>query len=160
MVEDPVGDVAEAHIDVVFFAGYIEDGELWVTFLLRDLPPMLTFNRPEVPEDHTEYSWSVFVDVDGDAGTGDSAGFDYVLMATDAVASGPPLEWPIPGAVKAHISRSIGDQSWARESDAGVSADPDADMIQIWSVIPGISDESKLFFSAYDYLAERMDLIG
>lgn len=59
--DDKAGDVAKAHIDITSVSIAVSGDTLRVTFNLRDLPPALTFNRPEVQPGSVEYEWTVRV---------------------------------------------------------------------------------------------------
>ena len=81
-VTDDLSEDLAAHTDIAQVSASIS-GRLMLTavFHLRDLPQTLTFNRPGTTPGSIEYSWEVWVDLDGDPGTGFMGGFEYILSA-------------------------------------------------------------------------------
>jgi len=138
------------------------DGEtLTVTFYLRDVPETLTFDRTGVPEHALEYNWAVSIDVDNDPETG-AGGFDYVLSAGYFVHplakdSNTVAKIAEPGFVTAGI---LGlDREGNRvlaEADIEVSAEENT--ITLSGEIPGITEESPLYFKAFDYFDGSVEM--
>ena len=151
---DDVADVPAAHIDITEVETSLFGETLTVVFHLRDLPETLTFNRTEFGKGTKEYEWEVAIDADNDRSTG-VGGFDYLLTAyhiaflshegTDADTTAPIEEMLEASVWETHPDGSTGTYGAA---DLAVSAE--ADTITIVGVIPGITSESRLAFSAYD----------
>ena len=161
---DEVADVSAAHIDITEVNTSLSGETLTVVFHLRDLPETLTFNRTEFGRGTKEYEWEVAIDADNDRSTG-LGGFDTLLTAyhiaflshegTDADTTAPIEEmleasvWEThpDGSTSTEVS-SDGSTGTYGAADLAVSAE--ADTITIVGVIPGITSESRLAFSAYD----------
>ena len=161
---DDVADVPAAHIDITEVETSLFGETLTVVFHLRDLPETLTFNRTEFGRGTKEYEWEVAIDADNDRSTG-LGGFDTLLTAyhiaflshegTDADTTAPIEEmleasvWEThpDGSTSTEVS-SDGSTGTYGAADLAVSAE--ADTITIVGVIPGITSESRLAFSAYD----------
>ena len=151
---DEVADVSAAHIDITEVNTSLSGETLTVVFHLRDLPETLTFNRTEFGRGTKEYEWEVAIDADNDRSTG-LGGFDTLLTAyhiaflshegTDADTTAPIEEMLEASVWETHPDGSTGTYGAA---DLAVSAE--ADTITIVGVIPGITSESRLAFSAYD----------
>ena len=136
---------------------------------LRELPETLRFNRTEFGKGVKEYEWEVAIDVDNDRSTG-PGGFDTLLTAyhitfmpskrTDADVTAPIGEVVEAGVWEIHPDGSTSTETYATEVHSGGSSrtieDGDAtvhveaDTITIADVIPGITSESRLTFSAFD----------
>ena len=151
---DDVADVPAAHIDITEVETSLSGETLTAVFHLRDLPETLTFNRTEFGRGTKEYEWEVAIDADNDRSTG-LGGFDTLLTAyhiaflshegTDADTTAPIEEMLEASVWETHPDGSTGTYGAA---DLAVSAE--ADTITIVGVIPGITSESRLAFSAYD----------
>ena len=153
-VTDAVSDVPAAHIDITEVETSLSGERLTVVFHLRDLPETLRFNRTEHGEGSKEYEWEVAIDADNDRSTG-PGGFDYLLTAyhivrlshkgADADTTAPIADMAEASVWEPHFG---GSTSTFTAADLVVSAE--ADTITIIGVIPGITSESRLTFSAYD----------
>jgi hypothetical protein len=53
-------------------------GDVKIAFTVEDLTQELTFNQGPAPTD-VEYAWRIFIDTDGNPGTGDVAGFEVQI---------------------------------------------------------------------------------
>lgn len=149
---DDVSDVSAAYMDITEISSSLSGEMLTVVFHLRDLPETLTFNRTGISENYMEYGWEVSIDVDNDRSTGDD-GSEYLLAASHFVSQsdkGSNTEAPIESKVKAEILQvqSEGFMIW---SDAILEVSPEEDTITLSGHIPGITAESQLAFSTYDY---------
>ena len=151
---DTVSDVPAAHIDITEVETFLSGERLTVVFHLKDLPETLRFNRTEHGEGSKEYEWEVAIDVDNDRSTG-PGGFDTLLTAyhiaflshqgTDADTIAPIGEMLEAAVWETHPG---GSTSTLADADLAVSAEKET--ITISGVIPGITSESRLTFSAYD----------
>ena len=160
-VSDDVSHELVGHIDIRNVTTTVDGETLTVTFHLRDVPETLTFDRTGVPEHALEYSWAVSIDVDNDPETG-PGGFDYMLSAGYFV---PPLakdsnteaRMTEPGFVTAGILGldAEGNRVLA-EADIEVSAEENT--ITLSGEIPGITEESPLYFKAFDYFDGSVEM--
>ena len=151
---DTVSDVPAAHIDITEVETFLSGESLTVVFHLKDLPETLRFNRTEHGEGSKEYEWEVAIDADNDRSTG-PGGFDYLLTAyhiaflshegTDADTIAPIGELLEASVWKIHPGGST-----RTLADADLSVSAEKETITIVGVIPGITSESRLTFSAYD----------
>ena len=168
-VTDAVWDVPAAHVDIAEVETSLSGERLTVVFHLRDLPESLTFNRTEFGRGIKEYEWEVAIDVDNDRSTG-PGGFDTLLTAyhitfmpsnrTDADVTAPIGEMVESGVWEIHPDGSTSTETYATEvhsggssrtiEDGGSTVYVEADTITISDVVPGITSESRLAFSAYD----------
>ena len=160
------GDVSHelvGHIDIRDVTTALDGETLTVTFLLRDVPETLTFDRTGVPAHALEYNWEVSVDVDNDLETG-SSGYDYMLSAGYFVprffqGSNTVAQITQPGFIKAGL--------WAldregyrvlAEADIEVEVSADDNTITLSGKISGITAESPLKFRAYDFFAGSVEM--
>ena len=153
-VTDTVSDVPAAHIDITEVETFLSGQSLTVVFHLKDLPKTLRFNRTEHGEGSKEYEWEVAIDADNDRSTG-PGGFDTLLTAyhiaflshegTDADTIAPIGE-----LLEASVWEIHPGGSTRTLADADLSVSAEKETITIVGVIPGISSESRLTFSAYD----------
>ncbi|MYH60694.1 MAG: hypothetical protein F4148_02655 [Caldilineaceae bacterium SB0675_bin_29] len=158
-VSDDVSDALAAHMDVTEISTSLSGETLTVVFHLRDVPETLPFGRTGVPENATEYSWEVSVDVDGDQETG-FHGFEYILSASHVVfpgASGRDLSAALSSNVLQTNTWDLNpagstnfEISYLEDARIGVSVEEDT--ITLSGEIPGITAESQLAFGVYDYL--------
>lgn len=142
------------HIDIIDVTT-AQDGEtLTATFHLRDVPETLTFDRTGVPGHTLEYNWEVSIDVDNDPETGPN-GIDHMLSAgyhVHPLVKDSETEAKItdPGFVTAGILGldSEGNRVLAKGS---IEASATKNTITLSGEIPGLTEESRLHFKAYDY---------
>ena len=161
-VIDAVSDALAAHLDITEIKTSLAGETLTVVFHLRDVPETLTFDRSGVPENVTEYSWEVSIDVDGDRETG-LAGFEYILSALHGVfpsSAGGNRSMPI---TKESLLVNTWDLTDPMEiaylADARIEVSAAEDTITLSAEIPGITADSQLAFGVYDYLA-GMEEVG
>ena len=179
-VTDAVWDVPAAHIDITEVETSLSGERLTIVFHLRDLPETLRFNRTEFGKGVKEYEWEVAIDVDNDRSTG-PGGFDTLLTAyhitfmsrkgADADVTAPIGEMMEAGVWEIHPDGSTSTTTYSTEvysggssrtiEDGGATVYVEADTIMLADVIPGITSESRLAFSAYDVqFAGEADQIG
>ncbi len=157
---DDVSDVFAGYLDIVEVSTSLAGEMLTVEFHLRDIPETLTFNRTGISENYMEYGWEVSIDVDNDRSTGDD-GSEYLLAASHFVSQfnkGSNTEAPIESKVKAEIlqAQSEGFMIW---SDAILEVSPEENTLTLSGHIPGITAESQLAFSTFDYF-DVSDRVG
>ena len=99
-----------------------------------------------------EYGWEALIDVDGDQETG-NGGAEYKLSASHFVPSserGSNAKASIESDVEANVLKARSD-GFVTLIDATLKVSPEEDTITLSGNIPGITAESQLTFSAYDY---------
>ncbi len=168
-VIDTVSDVPAAHIDITEVETSLSGERLTVVFHLRELPETLRFNRTEFGRGTKEYEWEVAIDVDNGRSTG-PGGYDMLLSAyhitfmpskrTASDVTAPIGEMVEAGVWEIHPDGSTSTETYATEvhsggssrtiEDGGSTVYVEADTITISDVVPGITSESRLAFSAYD----------
>jgi len=157
---DETADVQAAHIDITAVETSLSGETLTVVFHLRDIPETLTFNRTGISERYGEYSWSVSIDVDGDRETGYD-GIEYELSASHFVrssAQGRNEKASIESGVEAGVLKARGN-GFMYMGAATLEVSPQENTLTLSGTIPGITAESQLTFSAYDYFSGS-DRIG
>ena len=151
-VADVVSDVPAAHIDITEVETSLSGEALTVVFHLRNVPESLTFNRTEFATGIKEYEWEVSIDADNDRRTG-PGGFDYLLSAYHVVLQSErrsDLTAPIEEVAKASVWETHGGGVTSVFAYASLAVSAEADTITLVGVIPGITSESRLAFSADD----------
>lgn len=171
-IVDPALDVGLAHIDVLSLESNLNNQMLESTFYLRDVPAELTFNRVGAFQNHLEYEWSVYVDVDNDPNTGYSTdlypvpgfkGVDYLLAAKHFVnAQNSPVSLPIPDGVQVNTWKHVpGINGWSYENPAEITVNLADNTITLKGQIPGLNPDSRLYFVTFDlnpYQSSQTDL--
>ena len=160
-VSEDVSHELVGHIDIRGVTTTVDGETLTVTFQLRDVPETFTFDRTGVPENALEYSWEVFVDIDSDPETG-AGGFEYTLSAGYFVHplvqdSNTAAKITEPGFVTAGILGLDGEGNRVlAKADIEVSAEENT--ITLSGEIPGITEESPLYFKAFDYFDGSVEM--
>ena len=158
---DEIEGATASYVDIAKVSTTLSGETLTVTFHLRDVPETLTFDRTGVPEHALEYNWAVSIDVDNDPETG-AGGFDYVLSAGYFVHplakdSNTVAKIAEPGFVTAGILGLDGEGNRVlAEADIEVSAEENT--ITLSGEIPGITEESPLYFKAFDYFDGSVEM--
>ena len=154
-VTDDLSDELAAHTDIAKVSTSISGGKiLTAVFHLRDLPQTLTFNRPGAAPGSIEYSWEVWLDLDGDPGTGFMGGFEFLLSAYHTVSeadSGGNQPVEIEGELKASTWQ-LGVDGPTPVLNAKVELSPEADTITLIGGIPSLTPEARLAFKSTDAL--------
>ena len=151
-VTDEIEDAAASHVDITKVSTSLSGETLTAVFHLRDLPEKLTFNRTGISEYYMEYGWEVSIDIDGNRETG-NRGIEYELSASHFVPSsekGNNAQASIDSKVEAGVLKARSD-GFMNLIDASLEVSPEEDTITLSGNIPGITAESQLTFSAYDY---------
>ena len=151
-VTDEIEDATASHVDITKVSTSLSGETLTAVFHLRDLPETLTFNRTGISEYYMEYGWDVSIDIDGDRETG-NRGIEYELSASHFVSSsekGNNAKASIDSKVEAAVLKARSD-GFMTLIDASLVVSPEEDTITLSGNIPGITAESQLTFSAYDY---------
>ena len=161
VVFDDVSHELVGHTDIRDVTTTLDGETLTATFLLRDLPEMLTFDRTGVPAHALEYSWEVSIDVDKDPETG-TGGFDYTLSASYFVHplardSDTVAQITQPGFVE------VGIWGLDREgnrilAEGSIEVSAEENTITLSGKIPGITAESPLKFKAHDYFDGSVEM--
>ncbi|MCY4092008.1 MAG: hypothetical protein OXF62_14415 [Caldilineaceae bacterium] len=151
-VTDEIESASPSHVDITKVSTSLSGETLTVVFHLRDVPETLTFNRTGISAYYTEYAWQVSIDVDNDRETG-NGGFEYELWAGRFVPpseKGSNAKASIESEVEANVLKARSD-GFMFMIDATLEVSPEEDTITLSGNIPGITAESQLTFSAYDY---------
>ena len=153
-VSEDVSHELVGHIDIRDVTAALDGETLTVTFQLRDVPETMTFDRTGVPAHALEYNWEVSIDVDNDPETG-AGGFDYMLSAGYFVHplvkdSNTLAQITAPGFVTAGILGLDAERNRVL-TEGSIEVSAAEDTITLSGEIPGITDESRLQFKAYDY---------
>ncbi|MDE0077789.1 MAG: hypothetical protein OXO50_09730 [Caldilineaceae bacterium] len=151
-VTDEIEDATASHVDITKVSTSLSGETLTAVFHLRDLPETLTFNRTGISEYYMEYGWDVSIDIDGNRETG-NRGIEYELSASHFVPSsekGNNAKASIDSKVEAAVLKARSD-GFMTLIDASLEVSPEEDTITLSGNIPGITAESQLTFSAYDY---------
>ena len=158
-IVDDATDALAAHVDVTEISTSLSGETLKVVFHFRDVPETLTFGRTGVPDDVTEYSWEVSIDVDADQETG-LHGFEYILSSI-YVSHGGSSDRDRSAAITADDLQT---NTWYLNPGGSAFSDIDflglarievsaeEDTVTLSGEIPGITAESQLAFGVYDYL--------
>ena len=151
------------HIDIRGVTTAVDGETLTVTFQLRDVTEMLTFDRTGVPAHALEYSWEVLIDVDSDAETG-AEGIDFMLSAGYVVHplvkdSNTAAKITESGFVTAGILGLDGEGNRV-VAEAAVEVSAGESTVTLSGEIPGITEESRLRFRAYDYFDGSVEMGG
>ncbi|MCY4115519.1 MAG: hypothetical protein OXF55_01370 [Caldilineaceae bacterium] len=151
-VTDEIEGASPSHVDITKVSTSLSDETLTVVFHLRDVPETLTFNRTGISGNYMEYGWEVLIDVDNDRETG-NGGAEYKLSASHFVPpseKGSNAKASIESEVEANVLKARSD-GFMFMIDATLEVSPEEDTITLSGNIPGITAESQLTFSAYDY---------
>ena len=156
---DDVKDTLAAHVDVTEINTSLSGETLTVVFHFRDVPETFTFERTGVPDNVTEYSWEVSIDVDADQKTGPH-GFEYLLTSIHVTGSGSRGR----DRSAAFTTDDLQTNTWDLNPDGSayfeidflgwglIEVSAEEDTVTLSGVIPGITAESQLSFGVYDYL--------
>jgi len=158
---DSVLEFLPAYIDIVSVESSLEGDTLTVIFYLRGLPEEMTFNRERVEDKHLEYMWSVAINIEGGPII-TSEQTDFTLAAFNAAnresAHPPATTRPFASAVQTAVWK----HSYNSETkEAQLVKTPDHpslivshenNTLTIIGRIPGVTEESTLLFSTYDFL--------
>ena len=132
------------------------------TFYLADVPAELEFQRQGVKENYVEYTWDIYVDVDGDSTSGfttpapwltDVVGVEYILSARSYKGNEAPRSVAIDAGRGIGVQTDLwkfldkGSKAIAR---AKIKADADANTITLSVNIPGVSDSSVFYYRTFD----------
>jgi hypothetical protein len=159
------GDVSKDYLDIIKVDAFHEDGVLTVVMHFKSLTDDITINKFGVDKDTFEYFWGVGIDVDNDPNSGSRgkdnypmfgsiSGIDYQLslmhIASENIMAGKIYEGLVENAT-----------IWVWNDDVenfiyfpGTIIDwaIDNKSIALSKKIPGINDDSKLYFAAEEYI--------
>ena len=133
---------------------------LSVTFEVAELPSELIFDRSGMEKDVLEYSWtaSVVIDEEDDQYSYElqtthfvfttEANRDKVVPVADSVGQLQTEVWE--NDIEGFFSMVI--------SDASLEVSPTDNTLTLSGRIPGITEKSRLYFGAYDFLLGRDDI--
>ena len=150
---DEEGDTDIKHIDILKAETDLENETLTCVIYLEDISSEITVNRTNIEKNILEYSWAVYVDVDNNTTTGMSWGFlgaDYVMSIMKFAFGEEEKTGPIDILAQTNIWK-FEDDSMANYNKLDVSIDYDMNTITLVGDIPGITNDSLLYFYALDY---------
>ena len=158
---DVVDDLPR-HIDIIKTRSNRVGETIHATFYLREIPEMMTFNRDGVGDTVQEYMWTVSVDVDWRLEPGEPE-FDFMMAAftVSTVVSelGRNLVRPLENVIEVELYERVFDESlkeytWleVEGSNPRVTISHEDHTIKLTSEIPGVSQESLLYFRSLDAL--------
>ena len=150
---DKEGDTDIKHIDILKAETDLENETLTCVIYLEDISSEITVNRTNIEKNMLEYSWAVYVDVDNNTTTGMSWGFlgaDYVMSIMKFAFGEEEKTGPIDLLAQTNIWK-FEDDSMANYNKLDVSIDYDMNTITLVGDIPGITNDSILYFYALDY---------
>ena len=153
---DAEGDVEKGYLDLLKVESNLEMGLLKVIFYLKELPESYNINNRGIGmnEGSVEYYWGVDIDVDHDDATGGDGSWGIPAKGVDYSME---LFYYIHGNEKngkmdrflAKINKNE-DNSIPQNTD--ISIDHEARTITLSGLIPGINENSELYFLAFQNL--------
>ena len=169
---DPVDLVLPDYIDIIRVETSLEGETLTAIFYLRNIPEMMEFGRKGVENNTLEYMWSVQIDAEGDSKfESEQEEPEFWLLVSHAVSkvseNARSLTRPVKNAVDIMLWRqensSHSDTSkWFEvivyQQDLFISHEEGT--LTLVSEVPGITSESKLWFSTYDFWHKRHVAFG
>ena len=145
------GDASEDLVDILKVETFLEGENLTVVMFVKSLPPEITINKEE--KGHGEIEWAVNIDVDNDPETGSSKNYDV----------GKGLEYTLrlfhfswgeekTGPIEQVMARDTSVWRFTEEgttsvSSGSMSVDYEANSVTIKGRVPGINEESRLYFT-------------
>ncbi|MCX6056081.1 MAG: hypothetical protein NTZ74_14430 [Chloroflexi bacterium] len=151
----PVSSMSNPSLNVIDIKVTVKGEMVTAVFYLQDVPETLAFYRTGILQNRQEYAWQVFINTDNDLNTGYVAGvpwvgLDYSLSAISFI--GPQINkgsFPIEKGVQVNVWLLSGNTS-TTSTQENINVDPEANTITISGTIPGVTANSKFFFSTYD----------
>ena len=157
---DSVDDLP-GHIDIIKTRSNRVGETLHATFYLREIPEMMTFNRDGVGDSVLEYMWTVSVDVDWRFDPGLVYEFMMAAFTVSTVVSelDRNLVRPLENVIEVELYERVFDESleeytWleVEGSNPRLTISHEDHTIKLTSQIPGVSQESLLYFRSFDAL--------
>lgn len=158
---DSVLEFLPAYIDIVSVDSSLDGETLTAIFHLRGLPEEMSFNRERVEDSHLEYMWTVAINIEGDSII-TSEQTDFTLAAFYAAnresAHTPAAIRPFTSAVQTAVWKHIYNSMTKEAQLVEVPDHPrlivshESNTLTIIGRIPGVTEESTLLFSTYDFL--------
>lgn len=157
------GDVSKNYLDIIKVDTFHEDGVLTVVMHFKSLTDDITINKYGVEKNTLEYFWGVGIDVDNDPNTGSKAnrttygsisGIDYQLSLMHITSENIMIGKLYEGLVENATIWMWDDGNEGFYSLDGTFIDwaIDNKTITLSENIPGINDDSKLYFVAEEYI--------
>ena len=142
VISDSKGDVAFDFVDIVSVEVTLEGEEVIAHIELADLPERLTFNK--APENRGEYSWSVYIDIDGNPNTGsiypEFFGADYYLGVSHFVPPYAKVEVDtLLGGCSARIYRATEEGFSLEHFTASAEVDYVTNTLTVRGRVPGLN---------------------
>ncbi len=156
--EDFEGDIGTDYLDILKIETSLENEVLTLVIHLKGLPDEITINKEEIESGTSEYYWGVSVDVDGDPDTGSNfslagndLGYEYELSLFHFVRGNPQtgkIEDVLKGDALVWRAREDYTEQFGK---ANFEVDYELNTITISGSIPGINENSLLYFAAQEY---------
>jgi hypothetical protein len=155
------------YVDILKVETSLESGILKTIMYLRDLPEEIIVNYAK--ENLKEYEWVVLVDVDQDQGTGGNvplgygasiaSGIDFSLsLARYSIGPDKQTTGPIEDVMgRAMVMENIVEEFVEEYAEADFTVDYEMNTLTLEGTIPGISEESILYFETYAYKGGMAD---
>ena len=158
---DGVLEFLPAYIDIVSVDSTLDGETLTAIFYLRGLPLEMSFNRERVEDRHLEYMWTVAINIEGDAIiTSEQTDFKLAAFYAAKRESAPtpaairPFTSAVQTAVWKHTYNSMTKEAQLVEvpDHPRLIVSHENNTLTIIGRIPGVTEESTLLFSTYDFL--------
>ncbi len=144
------------HVDILRLDADYADGNLLISFTLRDAPEQLEFNQGHIAGLYQEYAWGIYIDADANPQTGGSRGEELWITARYLADSSQPAFW---GETEEHLEVVI--FRYDRLSDSytetqspsrrSVQVDPSASTLSFSAWVPNLTSEKIIDVEAYSY---------
>ena len=150
------------YLDIVGVESSLDGETLTVILHLRNIPEELEFNRTGLDNSSVEYKWAVDINIDN-AGDPRDFSHEYTLEAFHVVnripRNAPPKVQPFKEAVEIKLlkityypERNELSGSEVSSANARLLVSHEDNTLTLIGQVPGITDESSLYFQTQDYL--------
>ena len=155
-ISDTEGDVGTPYIDVVKVDAIAQGETFLARIFVKSIPELLTFNREGVSLDHLEYSWEIWIDLDGNAKLDskeyeDFADYDLGIMHFVSPEAEMKTTSLAEGTQHNIWKTNSAQQTWESTDEAKVEIDVLVGTLTITGNIPGLNPNSRIAFSTFDY---------
>ena len=159
---DPLQLHLPDYLDIVGVESSLDGETLTAILHLRNVPEELEFNRTGLDNSSVEYKWAVDINIDN-AGDPRDFSHEYTLEAFHVVnripRNAPPIVQPFKEAVEIKLfkityypERNELSGSEVSSANARLLVSHEQNTLTLIGQVPGITDESTLYFQTQDYL--------
>ena len=159
---DPLQLHLPDYLDIVGVESSLDGETLTAILHLRNVPEELEFNRTGLDNSSVEYKWAVDINIDN-AGDPRDFSHEYTLEAFHVVnripRNAPPKVQPFKEAVEIKLlkityypERNESSGSEVSSANARLLVSHEQNTLTLIGQVPGITDESTLYFQTQDYL--------